>query len=166
MFKTLFLSIFLFVSVNSVAQSASKLCKGIAKGNFKKVERVVKKVVKKNRKGQIQSNGFGNTYTTLSPSLDSAVAWLNNQDCIVESNWDKCQKKIDIFPGNSSIGIKVKVNNEISEKCFLVQEGRTSNFGLFGWPRIIKSRTVLVYKKMYDCENFIESQKRNCEENN
>jgi hypothetical protein len=129
---------------------------------------MVNKAIYKNRKGVIYFNGEGSGYQiNFSSSLDSITYWLKRQDCVLDAFWDKCQDKIAIYPGHSSIGIQFNTKTGITEKCFLIQEGTNRQLNLFGWkPKLFKPKKILLYKKMYDCENLIELQKKNCEKMN
>jgi hypothetical protein len=153
-----------FVLQNAFSQDEKAFCKAGYNMNFKKTERILHKVIKENRKGQVFFNGARSGYqTNLAPSLDSITNWLKRQECVEDAFRDKCQMKEAIYPGYSSIGVKFKTKNGMIEKCFLIQEGTTGQINIFGWkPKIFKSKTILVYKKMYDCGNFIEQQRINC----
>lgn len=166
--KIILTLLFIFVFQNVFCQNEIAFCKAVANSNFKKVERIVKNVIKENKTGQIYFNGEGSGYQiNLSPCFDSITNWFKKQHCVQDAYWDKCQEKVSIYPGHSSIGVKFITNKGIVEKCFLIQEGTTGQINFSGWrPKLLKSKKVLVYKKMYDCENFIEQQKRNCEMNN
>lgn len=164
--KIILLTALLFVLQSLFSQNEKAFCKAVENMNFKKVERIVHKVIRKNSKGQEYFNGEGSGYQTdLSPSLDSITNWLKKSDAVEDACWDKCQEKIAIFPGNSSIGVKFKTKTGIVEKCFLIQMGKTGQINLLGWkPRIGRTKTKLVYVRMYECENFIEQQKANCDD--
>lgn len=156
--------VFVFIIQSAFCQNAKVFCKAVDNSNFRKVERIVKKTIKKNRTGQIYFNGEGSGYQiNLAPCYDSITNWLKKQVCVEDSFWDKCQIKEAIYPGHSSIGVKFRSKKGIVEKCYLVQEGTTGQVNLLGWrPKLLKSKKILVYVKMYDCENFIEQQKLNC----
>ncbi len=164
-FKIILLTIFFFIYQNSFSQNEKAFCKAVAEMRFNKVERMIKKIIKKNRKGQIYFNGEGSGYQiNLAPSLDSITNWLKRQSCVEDAYWDKCQMKILIYPGSSSIGVKFKTKKGIVEKCFWIKEGTTGQLNIFGWrPKVAKAKQQLVYKKMYDCKGFVETQKKNCD---
>ena len=163
-FKIIILLSMLFAYQISFSQSEKAFCKAVENMNFNKVERIIHKLVKKNKKGQTYFNGEGSGYQiNLAPSLDSITNWIKKQPCVEDAYWDKCQMKIAIYPGSSSIGVKFKTENGIIEKCFLIQEGTTGQANIFGWrPKLSKEKKVLVYKKMYEYNGFIEIQKSNC----
>ncbi len=163
--KIIILIILLFVLQNAFSQNEKAFCKAVYNMNFKNTERILHKVIKENRKGKVFFNGAGSGYqTTLAPCFDTITKWLKRQDCVEDAYWDRCQLKEDIYPGHSSIGVKFKTKNGMIEKCFLIQEGTTGQINIFSWmPKIFKSKMILVYKKMYDCENFIDQQRINCE---
>ncbi len=155
---------FIFVFKNVFCQNETALCKAVANSNFRKVERIVKKVIKENKTGQTYFNGEGSGYQiNLSPCFDSITNWFKKQDCVEDAYWDKCQTKVEIYPGHSSIGVKFRTNSGIVEKCFQIQEGTTGQINFLGWrPKISKEKKQLVYKRMYEYNGFIELQKLNC----
>lgn len=163
----LLLIILLCMNANLFAQNEKQFCKAVKQSKFNRVERMVKRLVKKNKTGQTYFNGEGSGYQiNLSPSYDTIIYWLKKQPCVEDAFWDKCQIKTLIYPGHSSIGVRLKTDTGIVEKCFLIQEGTTGQVNFFGWrPKLFKSKVKLVYKKMFDCNGFIETQKENCKRN-
>ena len=144
------------------SQNEIAFCKAVDHSNFKNAEKIFKKVVKKNKTAPLYINGEGyqNNY---SPCYDSIIAWLKKQACVADVFMDKCEKKVAIYPGHSTIGVAFRTPKGIIEKCFLIQEGTIGQINLLGWrPKIFKSKNILVYNKMYNSENFIEQQKRKC----
>ncbi len=156
----------LIVSNYCFAQNAKQFCNAVEKSNFNKVERIVHRLIKKNKTGQTYYNGPGSGYQiNLTPCYDTMVHWLKQQPCVADAFWDKCQMKLLSYPGHSSVGVRFKSDTGFVEKCFLIQEGTTGQVNLFGWrPKLFKSKMKLVYKKMFDCNGFVESQKKMCEE--
>ena len=148
----------------SFAQNERKFNKAVADMNFNKVERLMCKLVKRYQEGQTYFNGEGSGFQiNLCPSLDSIANWLKDQNCVEDAFWDKCQMKAAIYPGMSSVGVKFKTKEGVFEKCFMIQEGTTGQINILGWrPKISKAKKILVYKRMYDCAGFIDTQKRNC----
>lgn len=97
---------------------------------------------------------------------DSIINELQRLECVDDVFWDKCQAKALLYPGKSAIGVRCKTNTGIVEKCFIIQEGTTGQINIFGWrPKIFKSKQKLKYKGTYDCEGFVEDQKKNCQIN-
>lgn len=157
------LSLLLFVNI-SYSQNNCNFCKAVEKGNFNKVERLFKKEVRKRENGTQFYNGPGSgMQTTHSYNIDTLTMWLKNHPCVADAYPDKCQEKIAIYPGHSSIGVKFNTNKGIVEKCFLLQEGTMGTVNILGWrPHLFEAKNILVYKKIYGCSGFIEQQKINC----
>ena len=163
-FKKLVLILFLFTCFKSYAQNESVFCKVVTKADFKKIERKIKQLIQHNNQGKIFYNGAGSgNQIDYTPCYDSIINWLVRQPCIVDAYWDKCENKELLFPGKSAIGIKFKTEKGIFEKCFLIQQGTTGQINILGYrPKLFKESKKLVYKKMFDCNGFIEAQKKNC----
>ncbi|KRP11476.1 MAG: hypothetical protein ABR95_03420 [Sphingobacteriales bacterium BACL12 MAG-120813-bin55] len=155
----------MWLSLPAFGQREQAMDRAVAQGNLNKIERLIKQQVRKHRKAVVLTNPYDSTvtYKSLVPALDSITAWLDRQESIEAAYWDKCQMKIDIYPGHSSIGIRIQGESEMIEKCFYVQEGTIGKLHFFGWrPQLFRTRLVLKYEKMYDCPGFIELQQQNC----
>jgi hypothetical protein len=138
--------------------------KAIEKGNFGKIERIVKRKIKEQKHGVEFFNGPGSgMQISFEESFDSIVNWLLLHKGVQDATWDKCQIKVAIYPGSSTIGVVFKTKNGMVEKCFKVQKGTTGQPYIFGWrPVLFKSKMKLVYKGSVDCEGFVEKQKILC----
>lgn len=145
-------------------QNNQGFCRAVEKGNFLKVERVFRNQVHHRRHGKVYDNGSGSgNQITHQYNLDTLTLWLKNMECVEDATWDKCQIKILIYPGWSTIGAKFKTRAGVVEKCFVIQEGTTGSIRLFGWrPHLFKAKNKMVYKKIIDCEGFIQLQRKNC----
>lgn len=168
LFILLFLSLF---SVAAVAQKADKtntcaICQSVDKGHFGKLERYVKRQVRHYKKGIEFYNGPGSSMQiTHSENLDTICKKLRQFPCVADATWDKCATKISIYPNWAIIGVRIKTNNSVVEKCFHIQMGTMGNVNFFGCKiHVHKYRNILKYKKMYDSEGFIEKQKKLCTE--
>jgi hypothetical protein len=164
-FKIIVLITVFFICQNSFCQSDKAFCNAVEHLKFNKVERIFNRQVNKLAEGYVYANqdsGWGNA-TSYNTHYTTLINWLKKQDCVIDAFWDKCQAKAAIYPGYSSIGVKFKTKNGVVEKCFLIQEGTTGQVNILGWkPKLCKSKNKLVYKKIFDCKNFIEQQKTNC----
>ncbi len=140
------------------------LSKSVYKGNFNKVERTFKRQVRKHKRGIEYDNGPGSgMQISHINDIDSLIRWFKHQECVVDVTWDKCQEKIAIYPGWFVIGVKFKTNQGIKEKCFHIQQGTMGDVHLFAYRfHAFKARNILLYKKMYDYEGFIEQQRKQC----
>jgi hypothetical protein len=154
-----------FSSLNG--QNDPAFCKAVRSGDFRKAEHKVKQIIKLYQYGSEYNNGPGSgIQITFTGSLDSVAAWLKSQSCVEDAFWDKCEFKEDIYPGWSVMGAKFMTDKGVLEKCFSMRQGTTGRIRILGWkPKISKARTMLVYKKMYDCPGFIERQKQECTHN-
>ena len=160
--KVIFLLILLLFTLTVLGQREKAFCRAVENRDYKKMERVVKKMVRKNRKATLLDNGTGSMYRSCTPSLDAITAWLNKQVC-TEACWDKCQDKLDMYPIPSTIGLKMVVENDTIEKCFVVYEVERMRLNFLGHC-IFRSSPKLDYKAMIECPNFIDEQIKNCEE--
>ena len=149
----------------SLAQT-DKFCKAVEKNNLRRAEKIFKRQINRKKNGTEFYNGPGSgMQITHQQNLDSLVLWLKNKSCVADATWDKCQVKIAIYPGGSTIGVRFKIEDGSIEKCFNIQEGTTGQVNIFGWrPHIYKAKNILVYKRMSDCTGFIENQMKLCNE--
>lgn len=157
---------FHFLFNSAFSQDNCIFCRAVENKNFNKTERIFKREIKKYKHGIKYDNGPGSgIQISHVAGLDSLTAWLKNKPCVADAYWDRCQSKIAIYPGWSSIGVKFKTKSGEIEKCFYIQEGTLGITDIFGWrPHVFKTRNILVYKKMYDCLGFIEQQKKECDQ--
>lgn len=149
---------------NSFSQSRS-FEKAIEKGNFGKAERLVKKKIREYKNGVEFFNVPANSkQVSFVAAYDSIVNWLMLHKGVKDATWDKCQNKVAIYPGASTIGIVFQMKNDVVEKCYRVQEGTTGQPNIFGWrPAMFKPKMKLIFKGSSDCTGFIQKQKRLCE---
>lgn len=153
------------ISLNSTrAQQAEKICKAVHKENYRPLERFVKKQIKLRKHGSTYYNGPGSgMQVSHVGSLDSITGLLKSLDCIADAAWDKCQIKIAIYPGGSTIGVILNTSNGKREMCFSVQEGTTGNVRLLGCRmKLFKARNILVFKNRKECSDFVRQQKALC----
>lgn len=136
--------------------------KKIKRENFKAVERIIKKEIRKNKKGKLVENGSGSTYISHNQTIEDLVLWLKKHKGVEDVFSDKCQNKIDIYPGWSVIGVKYK--NKKNDVCYHIQLGKLGNLNIGKKIHfhLFKSRNVLKYIKSYEQEDFIEQEKINC----
>ncbi|MBX7225661.1 MAG: hypothetical protein K1X55_06505 [Chitinophagales bacterium] len=158
-FKTIFFILILSHCQHLFSNNDKRICRATTNGNFHKLEHFIYKQIKKSNKN-IRPTA---TYTVV---YDSIINVLQHLECVDDVFWDKCQAKELLYPGKSVIGVRCKTNNGLVEKCFLIQEGTTGQINIFGWrPKVFKSKQKLKYKGTYDCNGFVEEQKKKCQIN-
>jgi len=144
------------------AQNAKRFQHALVSSNERAMDRWMKSEIHRVRKGH-QVTTPSSSYTVHDPSHDSLVAFLRRQPGVEDAAWDKCIGKLDIWPGHSTIGLRWRVNGQLVERCWGVQEGRPGTINLFGWrPKVRKNKQVLVFKKAYACTGFVEEQRQHC----
>ena len=151
---------------NNVSKKSCSVCRAVQKGHFGKLERYIKSQVRHYKEGIEYDNGPGSgMQISHAENLDSICEKLKRFDCVEDAAWDKCANKISIYPGWVVIGVKLNTGNGIVEKCFHIQVGTTGNVQFFKCRfHLFKERNILKYKKMYDCNGFIEEQRKLCED--
>jgi hypothetical protein len=152
----------LFAHFTSEAQSTTSFCKALEQKRMKQVERMFRQKVRILKKGIPFDNGPGSgRQVSFAKSIDSITHWLQQQPCVLDAQSDQCEIKISIYPNWFVIGMKI---SDRSEYCFYIQQGTTGKIDLFGWkPRLLHMKNHLIYKRMYNCPSFMETQKKNCE---
>jgi hypothetical protein len=150
---------FLFVNIHLYSQRNDNFSKAVEKERFYKIGRLFERQVKRLNKIETNKGNF-----PYSANIDSLTNWLKDKPCVLDAINDKCQNKILIYPGHSTIGAKFRTKNGTVEKCFLIQEGTTGNIKIFKWRfHLFNSRNKLVYEKMYNCDGFVDRERQSCE---
>lgn len=122
----------------------------------------MKRELHRHRKGTRVSNG-STTYTDHTATYDSLVAWLGRQPGVSDAAWDRCLYKLDIWPGHSTIGVRVQLGGVVRERCYTLQEGRPGTIKLPGWrPKVRRSREQLKLVGVRECAGFVAEQRANC----
>ena len=103
------------------------------------------------------------TYIVHHQTFDSLAAFLRRQPGVVDAEWDRCIGKLDLWPGHSTIGLRVLIDGLEHERCYRVQEGIPGTINLFGWrPKVRATREHLQYQGARACTGFVEEQRRHC----
>lgn len=152
----------LFVPLAVQAQDVQRFQRALASGNVHALDRWMNHELHRQRKGHPVAASQG-SYTDHAPTYDSLVAFMRLQAGVEDAAWDKCIGKLDIWPGYSTIGMRWRVDGQLEERCWGVQEGRPGTINLFGWrPKVRKNKQVLVFKKAYVCAGYVGEQRRHC----
>lgn len=146
----------------AMAQDARTLARAIERGNTHALDHWMERELHRQRKGVLVTTSSA-SYTIHSPTYDSLVTWLRRQPGVVDAEWDRCINKIMIWPGHSTLGVRVQLKGGVSERCYTLQEGRPGTIQLFGWrPRVRKSREELKLVQVKECAGFVAEQRRIC----
>lgn len=138
--------------------------RAVKRGNIHAIDRWMKRELMAKKRGEQLDNG-SSTYTVHTLTYKSIVDWLKKQPGVIDAAWDGCMGKLDIWPGHSTIGLRVMLNGVEHERCYRVQEGRPGTITFFGWrPRIRKSREQLKYLGADDRPGFVRLQHKYCED--
>jgi len=138
--------------------------RAVKRGSIHATDRWMKRELMAQKKGEQVDNG-STMITVHSLTYNSIVDWLRKQPGVIDAAWDGCVVKIDLWPGQSTIGLRWRVGDVVHERCWTVQEGIPSTINLFGWrPKVRKSRAYLKYKRASACAGFVEQQRRYCAE--
>jgi hypothetical protein len=161
--RSLLLCLFLLPLV-APAQNGQRLQRALAYGNERALDRWMKSEVHRVRKGHQVTTPSG-SYTVHDPSHDSLVAFLRRQTGVEDAAWDRCIGKLDIWPGHSTIGLRLMLRGVEHERCYHVQEGIPGTINFFGWrPHLRKDREQLKYLGAADRPGFVAEQRRYCAE--
>ncbi|MBP6313423.1 MAG: hypothetical protein KA408_14205 [Flavobacteriales bacterium] len=144
------------------AQDQNAFAKAIQRDNPLALDRWIKRELHKQRNGTLVTSS-STTCTVHSPTYDRLVTWLREQPGVMDVAWDRCVTKIAIWPGHSTLGVQLRMNGQVIERCYTMQEGRPGTIRLFDWqPRVRKSREELKLVAVKECIGFVEKQHRNC----
>ncbi|MBL7950414.1 MAG: hypothetical protein JNM62_01735 [Flavobacteriales bacterium] len=154
----------LFICLNTVAeaQNAVSFAKAMEHDSPRALDRWMKSELHDHRKGTRVITPSG-SYTVHHTTYDSLTAWLRRQPAVVDAEWDRCIGKLDLWPGHSTIGVRVRLGGVVRERCYTLQEGRTGTINLPGWrPKVRKSREELKIVGVRECAGFIAEQQGYC----
>jgi hypothetical protein len=142
---------------------ARKPCAGSHTPTQKRMAAYVRKLSKKWAKGHQLAPG-GRSYTTFFYALDSITARLSRLNCVEAATWDKCMGKILLYPGHSTIGIRMKQEYEGQEWCFYFSEGKIRRINRWlGWMHYFPDREKLFYIRASVCSGFVAEQQSLCD---
>ena len=146
------------------AQDARSFARALEHHHTRAVDLWMARELHRHRKGVVITIPTA-SYTVHYPTYDSLVVWLRRQPGVVDAEWDRCVVKTLIWPGHSTIGLRLQMAGAIHERCYTLQEGRPGTINVFGWrPRVRKTREDLELQRIQECEGFVEAQRRNCAE--
>lgn len=143
-------------------QDPNGFARAVERGKLAAIDRWMKRELMAHKQGERLDNGSA-MITVHSLTYTSIVDWLRKQPAVIDAAWDGCVGKIDIWPGHSTIGLRVVLNGVEHERCYRVQEGRPGTINLFGWrPKVRKSRQHLKYLGPAECPGFVAEQRAYC----
>ena len=145
-------------------QDPDGFTRAVERGKIKAIDRWMKRELMAKKKGEAVDNG-STTITVHSLTYNSIVDFLTRQPAVIDAAWDGCMGKVALWPGRSTIGLRVRLNGVEYERCYRVQEGIPGTIDLFGWrPMVRKDRQHLKYKRTSVCPGFVEQQRKFCAE--
>ncbi len=158
--EALLVTVLLTLSVR--AQDASSFSSVVKSGKVERVDRWMKRELHRQRKGYVVTTP-STSYVAHHATFDSLAAFLRRQPGVRDAAWDGCMSKIMIWPGHSTIGLRVVLNGVEHERCYHLQEGIPGTLKLFGWrPHVRKDREQLKFLGATECPGFVEEQRRTC----
>ncbi len=161
--RTLLLA-WLLVPILVPAQDTAAFARAVNSGKVQRVDRWMKRELHRQRKGHPVMASSG-TYIDHDATYDSLVAFLRRQPGMEDAEWDRCVGKLDIWPGHSTIGLRVSIDGKEHERCYRAQEGIPGTIRLFGWrPHVRKDREQLKFLSAAECPGFVAEQRRYCRE--
>ena len=155
-----FLLALLLLPCVALAQDADRFARALR--SERALDRWMKKELHRQRKGHLVTTP-STTYIAHHQTFDSLAAFLRRQPGVVDAEWDRCIAKIDIWPGHSTIGLRVILDGSERERCYGVQEGIPGVIHLFGGRmQARRNREQLKLKRIRECPGFVEEQRRHC----
>ena len=149
-------------ATNTIAQNATTFAKALQHDTPRALDHWMKHELHRQRH-RPKVTTLSGSYTSHSPTYDSLTAWLRQQPGVVDAEWDRCISKLMIWPGHSTIGVRVQLGGVVRERCYTLQEGRTGTINLPGWrPKVRRSRETLKLVGMRECEGFVVEQRGYC----
>lgn len=139
-------TLILFISFFHLGFS-QEVCACVAENNFKGVEKIVAKKVRQVRRDKKLKNNV--------ERMDSLERWMQQQSCVKDAYWNKNDAFIlTTIRYVHQLGVSFVQDDQVVEKCFSIQ---TSYYNyVHKWGR---KHNRLIYRKMFDCEGFIEQRR-------
>lgn len=148
----------------TMAQDATTFAKGLKRDTHRALDRWMKHELHRQRHGSKITTPSG-SYTSHSPTYDNLTAWLRQQPGVLDAEWDRCIANLNLWPGHSTIGVRVRLGGVVHERCYTLQEGRTGTINLPGWrPKVRKTRKTLKLVGVRECEGFVVEQRGYCKD--
>lgn len=143
-------------------QDPDGFARAVERGKMAAIDRWMKRELMALRKGAQMDNGSA-MITVHSLTYNSIVDWLRKQPGVIDAAWDGCMNKLDLWPGHSTIGLRVMLGGVEHERCYRLQEGIPGTIKLFGWrPKVRRSRQHLKYLGATECPGFVAEQRAYC----
>ena len=154
----------LLVANVSCARDAEAFARALERTSPRALDHWMKRELHHHRKGTLITSP-GSSYTSHSATYDTLVTWLHRQPGVADAEWDRCIGKLDLWPGHSTIGVRVQLGGVVHERCYTLQEGRPGTIKLPGWrPKVRKSREELKLVGVRECAGFVAEQRGYCRE--
>jgi hypothetical protein len=145
-------------------QDPDGFARAVVRGKMAAIDRWMKRELMAKKKGESVDNG-STVITVHSLTYNSIVDFLTGQPAVIDAAWDGCMGKVGLWPGRSTIGLRIRLNGVEYERCYRVQEGIPGTIDLFGWrPMVRRSREHLKYLGAAECPGFVVEQRRICDE--
>ncbi len=148
----------------SRAQDAAAFARALEHDNPHALDHWMKRELHRHRKGT-QVVTPTSSYTVHYPTYDSLVTWLRRQPGVEDAEWDRCISKLLLWPGHSTIGVRLQLGGVLHERCYTLQEERPGTIQLPGWrPKVRKSREELKLVGMRKYAGFVVEQRGYCKD--
>ncbi|MBK9149194.1 MAG: hypothetical protein IPM12_15420 [Flavobacteriales bacterium] len=154
------LTILLLLPCVALAQDTGRFARALR--SERALDRWMKGELHRHRKGHPVTTP-STTYIAHHQTFDSLAAFLRRQPGVVDAEWDRCIAKLDLWPGHSTIGLRVIIDGSEHERCYGAQEGIPGAINLFGGRmQARRNREHLKLEMIRDCPGFVEEQRKHC----
>lgn len=167
MFRFLLLvTLHVLLPLLALADNDPHLARIIHKGNPHRIDRCMRRYIERAGRDHGAST-YMHPMGGAEARIHALYYDLRKQIGVNGVDWDRCVIKPAIWPGTWTLGVVFRTRDgkvqDILERCYTIQGGRTGTIDLFGWhPRVFKARDDLKVKRARACAGFVEEQKKAC----
>lgn len=167
MFRFLLLvTLHVLLPLLALADNDPHLARIIHKGNPHRIDRCMRRYIERAGRDHGAST-YMHPMGGAEARIHALYYDLRKQIGVNGVDWDRCVIKPAIWPGTWTLGVVFRTRDgkvqDILERCYTIQGGRTGTIDLFGWhPRVFKARDNLKVKRARACAGFVEEQKKAC----
>ena len=150
------------------AQNDYQFAQVIKRGNVRAIDRYMERLIAREGK-DVRPGSTMHPLGGAEGRIGELWSTLRSPTGVAHLDCDRCVVKPAIWPGQWRLGVVFRTKDghseDVLERCYTIQGGRTGTVNIFGWrPRIRSARDDLQLINVCSCPGFVEAQRALCEE--